>query len=642
MLETIRGKSGWKVCLGKVQVFILQFQVLVNRKEFLNMKLIKIKYQHIFPLSPLENFVIAVFVLFLSLVLTLLATIHYQNKLEEIAKQNFESIGNDLIHKIETRLMVHAQLLQSCSAFFAASDTVTEKEWGKFIESLKINQNLPGIQGTGYSLYIPKDKLIQHIQSFRQNGFPNYNVIPEGDREIYTSVIYLEPFSGRNLLAFGYDMFSEPVRRKAMELSRDSNYAVLSGKVLLVQETNKDVQTGALMYVPIYQRGMHINTVEERRAAIKGWVYNPYRINDLMNAILGNQDLINEYGVRLKIYDTDIISERTMLYDSDENEKGNNNIESNLFVKFPIEFNSTEWSLLITVENGNFSKVDRETLIFLIIGILFSLLLSALVLLLLNTNLHSNHVKLLNMQLEKHNADKDRFISILGHDLKGPCNNLLGLSEALIEDLRKVDMDEIEILANQINSTAQITSKLLDDLLVWARTQQGSISFKPQILNFRDVYINTLEILEPNANAKGITINYSAPDGINVFADIDKLKTILRNLISNAIKFTNNGGVININAEENSGEVKISISDNGIGISDDNLTKLFDISQVITTKGTANEKGTGLGLLICKEFVENHRGKIWIETKIGQGSTFSFTIPCHAETEEKEQLPAIA
>ncbi len=606
------------------------------------MKLIKIKYQHIFPLSPLENFVIAVFVLFVSLVLTLLATIHYQNKLEEIAKQNFEFIGNDLKHKIETRLVVHAQLLQSCSAFFAASDTVTEKEWGKFIESLKINQNLPGIQGTGYSLYIPKDKLIQHIQSFRQNGFPNYNVIPEGDREIYTSVIYLQPFSGRNLLAFGYDMFSEPVRRKAMELSRDSNYAVLSGKVLLVQETNKDVQTGALMYVPIYQRGMHINTVEERRAAIKGWVYNPYRINDLMNAILGNQDLINEYGVRLKIYNTDIISERTMLYDSDENEKGNNNIESNLFVKFPIDFNSTKWSLLITVENGNFSKVDRETLIFLIIGILFSLLLSALVLLLLNSNLHSNHVKLLNMQLVKHNADKDRFISILGHDLKGPCNNLLGLSEALIEDLRKVDMDEIEILANQINSTAQITSKLLEDLLVWARTHQGSISFKPQILNFRDVYINTLEILEPIANAKGITINYSAPDGINVFADIDKLKTILRNLISNAIKFTNNGGVININAEENSGEVKISITDNGIGISDDNLTKLFDISQVITTKGTANEKGTGLGLLICKEFVENHRGKIWIETKIGQGSTFSFTIPCHAETEEKEQLPAIA
>jgi len=142
---------------------------------------------------------------------------------------------------------------------FAASDTVTQEEWRKFIKNVKINRNLPGIQGVGYSLIIPKNQLKQHIQSFRENGSPDYDIMPVGDREIYTSIIYLEPFSGRNLRAIGYDMFSEPIRRKAMEISRDSDYAILSGKVILVQETNEYVQAGVLMYVPVYRNGMQTN-----------------------------------------------------------------------------------------------------------------------------------------------------------------------------------------------------------------------------------------------------------------------------------------------------------------------------------------------------------------------------------------------
>jgi PAS domain S-box-containing protein len=229
------------------------------------------------------------------------------------------------------------------------------------------------------------------------------------------------------------------------------------------------------------------------------------------------------------------------------------------------------------------------------------------------------------------NTDKDRFISILGHDLKNPFNNLLGLSEVLIEDIRNLDIDEIEDIANNIYKSARTTYNLLEDILMWARTQQGKIPFKPQILSFRDICMNILETLNPNANAKNITINYSATDEINIFADIDMLKTVLRNLVSNAIKFTNKNGAISINAEENSGNVTISISDNGIGIPPDDLTKLFDISQVLTTKGTAKETGTGLGLLLCKEFVEKHGGKIWVESEVGKGSDFKFTLPIYIQ-----------
>jgi signal transduction histidine kinase len=150
-------------------------------------------------------------------------------------------------------------------------------------------------------------------------------------------------------------------------------------------------------------------------------------------------------------------------------------------------------------------------------------------------------------------------------------------------------------------------------------------------LSFADICRDILKTLNINAGLKNITIDYSATDHINVFADNDMLKTVLRNLVSNAIKFTNNGGAINITAEQTHSNITISVSDNGVGIKPDNLTKLFDISQVLSTTGTAKETGTGLGLLLCKEFVEKHGGKIWVESESGKGSNFKFTLPIFAE-----------
>jgi signal transduction histidine kinase len=236
-------------------------------------------------------------------------------------------------------------------------------------------------------------------------------------------------------------------------------------------------------------------------------------------------------------------------------------------------------------------------------------------------------IELKNKELQKLNADKDRFISILSHDLKSPFNNLLGLSEVLTEDIRKLDIVEIEDIANNINKTARSTYNLLEDILLWARAQQGKIPFNPQNLSLEDICMNILETLIPNAKAKNIVINYSSADHITVFADNDMLKTVLRNLVTNAIKFTNSGGVININAKKNTENVTVSVSDNGIGILPDNKAKLFNISKVLTTKGTAEETGTGLGLLLCKEFVEKHGGKIWVESEVGKGSDFRFSLP---------------
>lgn len=229
------------------------------------------------------------------------------------------------------------------------------------------------------------------------------------------------------------------------------------------------------------------------------------------------------------------------------------------------------------------------------------------------------------------NRDKDRFLSILSHDLISPFNTLLGFSEVLKENIHNFNIEKLEEISNNINSSAQNTFDLLEDILMWSRIQSGKIPFKPKIIDCSLVYKEALETLKPIADSKQILINYLPADGTCFFADIDMIKTVFRNLISNAIKFTNPGGVLNINAEESNSEITISVSDNGVGIDPDDLRKLFDITQIHTTSGTIKESGTGLGLLLCKEFIEKHEGRIWVESEPGKGSIFKFTLPKNAD-----------
>ncbi len=245
-----------------------------------------------------------------------------------------------------------------------------------------------------------------------------------------------------------------------------------------------------------------------------------------------------------------------------------------------------------------------------------------------------------NHELKKINADKDRFLLILGHELKSPFSGLLGLSELLTENIRQYDIDQIELFANHINNSAQNIYNLLDDLLIWAKTKSGKALFNPVKLNFTEVYRSLFDLFSAKAEVKKITIALSSAEDFTVFADPDMLNTVIRNLVSNAIKFTENNGRITISACQTSAYATISVSDTGIGINPSDLTKLFDLSQIHSTKGTTGETGTGMGLLICKDFIEYHNGKIRVESEPGKGSVFSFTLPLGAEAEKISIVPA--
>lgn len=225
------------------------------------------------------------------------------------------------------------------------------------------------------------------------------------------------------------------------------------------------------------------------------------------------------------------------------------------------------------------------------------------------------------------NSDKDKFIRILAHDLKSPFTSLIGFSELLLNNLDNLDMDTIKEYISIINETSSKTFSLLEEILLWLNTQYGNLKFEPSKIELQELVSNITSDLKLSSESKEISLASNISKKIYANADTNMLRTILRNLISNSIKFTNYKGEICINAETTNNEIIITVSDNGIGISEDNIKTLFDSLQLNSRIGTGGEKGTGLGLTICKEFVEKHGGKIWVESQVGVGSNFKFTIP---------------
>jgi signal transduction histidine kinase len=230
-------------------------------------------------------------------------------------------------------------------------------------------------------------------------------------------------------------------------------------------------------------------------------------------------------------------------------------------------------------------------------------------------------------QLSEANATKDKFFSIIAHDLRNPFNLLMGYSEINLQNLKAKKYEKMEEAGKIIKESAEQGYILLNNLLEWSQSQQGRLRFNPGNISFKEHVEKITSLLSNAAKEKHITINYNFKNDLKIYADKNMLETIIRNLISNAIKFTNHGGSITISAKEKKHNVVVKISDSGIGIDPGNIPKLFKTEENFTNYGTSGEKGSGLGLILCREFVEKHNGKIDVESEPGEGTTFRFTLP---------------
>lgn len=226
----------------------------------------------------------ALLVLLAGLALTLLVSHGIRRDLEEKSLDHLAALADEAALKVRQQLWAYGIALRGGAGFFNGSGAIDRQEWHAYVAALQLGENLPGVQGMGFVEWIPRAALPAHEARARADGLAGYRVHPAGEREHYAAIVYLEPFSERNRRAFGYDMHAEPVRRTALYQARDSGLATLSGKVRLLQEDGRDEQAGVLMYFPVYRAGLPVTTVAQRRAALLGWTYSPYRMGDLMAA----------------------------------------------------------------------------------------------------------------------------------------------------------------------------------------------------------------------------------------------------------------------------------------------------------------------------------------------------------------------
>jgi two-component system, sensor histidine kinase and response regulator len=231
-------------------------------------------------------------------------------------------------------------------------------------------------------------------------------------------------------------------------------------------------------------------------------------------------------------------------------------------------------------------------------------------------------------QLADLNASKDKFFSIISHDLRSPFNALLGFSQLLSDNLDRYTFEEIRQKVDRIRLSSENLYALLENLLTWSRIQRGAMEHDPEKLVLVEIVEDILDLFTSKSEEKQIELNRSVPETLVAYADYNMIHTVIRNLVSNAMKFTPTGGHIRIeaNAHQDNG-VEMAVTDTGIGIQPEDLEKLFRIDMQYTNPGTAGEKGTGLGLSLCKDLVEKNGGRIWVESEVGKGTSFRFTLP---------------
>lgn len=237
-------------------------------------------------------------------------------------------------------------------------------------------------------------------------------------------------------------------------------------------------------------------------------------------------------------------------------------------------------------------------------------------------------IKKKNEELLKSNSEKDKFFSIIAHDLRSPLHGLLGLTELMANGTEVFTEKEMLEQSKHLYSSVSNLNKLIENLFEWAQMQRGVMAFNPKEFIFGSVVQSSIDALHQSAVQKSIEIKNEIEEGITIFADEKMIETVLRNLLSNAVKFTKRGGQVVIKTKnQDNNSIEISVSDNGVGIPDSKIKRLFMVEEKVGSKGTEGELSTGLGLLLCKEFVEKNKGKIWVESELEKGSIFTFSLP---------------
>lgn len=586
--------------------------------------------------SFLSQFWLPLLVLVVSLISTFFLWRIIDRGVAERAGDRFEAEAAEITTRIIKRLHDHEQVLLGGNALFhVKGDAVSRTDWRHYVSALKLSENHPGILGVGYSVWLTPDQMSENFRQVRAEGYPEYFIRPAGERPVYTSIIWLEPFNWRNQRAFGYDMYSEPVRRAAMDKARDTGRTAIAARLQLVQETEQDPQHGMLMYVPSYRQSMPTDTIEERRAALRGFVYSPIRMNDFIQGTLDGLPAHMDF----EIHAGETLSPDNLMFSSRlvEQRVTPEGYRPRFSSMKSIDAYGTTWHIAFST----LPAFDRElnqnkSTATLFTGILSSILLSALAAL----QAHSRRQALIiaeQMRTSKQAAEaakvaaeqaslaKSEFLATMSHEIRTPMAVFMGA----IEQLRYLDKSPshqpLLDLADQASKRLHV---LVNEILDFSKIEAGRVEIEETWFNLHDCLQDTVAMMAAKAREKDLPLQLEISSAVPeyIVGDQYRLGQVLINLIGNAIKFTERGDV-GVVVDRQESRLIFAVCDTGIGVPAEKLEKIFETFIQVDSSSTRRHGGTGLGLAISKGLVELMGGTIAVRSRPGEGSEFYFTLP---------------
>jgi signal transduction histidine kinase len=525
-----------------------------------------------------------------SLALTLAATLFVAVTASSRDDARFENAVQSATDRIVGRLDVYVSTLRGASALFAVGE-VTAEEFQRYVERLELQRWHPGIQGIGWS--------------------PRLATGLDGEIDEQYEIVYLEPQDARNRAAMGYDMYSEERRRDAMRRARDLGEPALSGRVTLRQEIDGPLQPGFLLYVPVYSGGGKPPTVEERRAALLGFAYAPFRAHDLFAGIFGTEAAPR---VRFAVYDGSEVDPAALLVTTERAERRGSRRRSTSHLLLA----GRPWTVTFEAQ-PEFEAASTIRIVPLVL--LAGLLASGWLFVLARGQTRARAAA------EQANRAKSAFLATMSHELRTPLNAIGGYIDLMQLGVPGPTTDVQRHYLTRMQRAQQHLLTLITDVLDFARIDAGRVEYRLGCVPVAEAVTDALPLVDVQAREKRLDLNTRGGADVQVHADPERLRQILVNLLSNAVKFTDPGGRIDVHWLPVDDTVEIHVSDTGIGIPDDRLDSIFEPFLQLDGDFNRRRSGAGLGLAISRDLAHGMGGEIRATSAVGAGSTFVLSMP---------------
>ena len=603
--------------------------------------------------SPLQKFErsdkIAKFpflVLAVSILITIgISYIFYQSSRNKNSIR-FSNEVNRLQLSIENKINLYIALLKGGRGFIESNRAITRQTFAEYVKSLDLGKNYTGVQGIGYVKIVQAGERAALFEKMRSEGYTDFQIFPVAEKDSYYVTAYLEPSDERNQKVVGFDMSSEVGRHEALERARDSGEAATSAGLTPLQKSENDSGREFIICLPIYKDGKMPASFAERRENIVGFIYSPFRADDFLNEI---QNVKIASDISLRIYDGEPNAENLLAQSADRQPVTfHSQIEENYRSQKEIEVAGRKWIVEYASlpEFAAPSGISWLPLIF-IIGMVFSFLFFGMTYWEASARLKLQATaadlfeaeqqkqtllekeQTARLSAEQANRTKDEFIAVVSHELRTPLNAIAGWTrilrtEGLSENTEKLALEKIE-------KNLRLQTKIVEELLDYSQIVSGTIKLEDREVDFSNVFENTFSEIEPTAREKSIEfLKDNQLNGHLVLGDEDKIKIVIHNLLTNAVKFTHSGGKIETAVRENDGAIQMTVKDNGRGIATDFLPHIFDRFTQADASSTRNSGGLGLGLTISNHIMKLHNGKIEAHSEgKGKGATFTVSVPSH-------------